>query len=120
MQVDTNPRQMNAVDCGIFCGLQYETFCLHAQRPFKVLPKHRGRRAVVCKGEDPEFLMKSESWFNIADVSLTRTYYRAAAIAYWRLESGVQCRVLNAHWMEARATLERSMIDEMPDETSMW
>lgn len=101
MQVSTNCKQEGAINCGIFCGLQYEVFAMYAQAPFTVRPKYRGTRAILFCGDNLDFLMKQHSWFSEQDVSFTRTFFRAATVAHWKDKSPQECKVVNAHWSEA-------------------
>ena len=120
MQVSSNPKQDGSINCGIFCGLQYEVFARYAQAPFTVRPKYRGTRAMLCSGDHPDFLMKLESWFTEQDVSFTRTFFRAATIAHWRDKSQQTCKVVDAHWTQAIRDLTWEHSGTVPEPNKLW
>lgn len=115
LQVSTQPRQPNGIDCGIYAGLQAEVICSHIQGHVR-----REGGALVCEGDHPRFLEDKSVWHTQNDVFGARLLLRAAAVAFWTGQSPVESHVMEAGWEEARDDLRKGLRTSMPDRDALW
>ena len=119
LQVTSNPKQKDGVNCGLWTGLAAEVFCTNALGRFR-METVNSESVVTCEGENPDFLMKKTSWADAQDVVLARLYGQAAALAYWRWEFPGECPRLESLWPAVLARLRAAMPTVMSQGLALW
>lgn len=119
LQVTSNPKQADGVNCGLWTGLAAEVFCTHAQGRFQVKTVN-SKPVATCDGENPDFLMKETSWADAEDIELARLYGQAATLAYWRWEFPGECPRLESLWPAVQARLRAAMPTVTSQGQALW
>lgn len=98
LQVQGNPSQAGAIECGVFAGIQAEVFCTYADGPFYITGEGHDRQ-VSCGGPRPWFMMQANTWFNQTDVVTLRALALAGTLQEWRTQNQSEsCDVIKTWW----------------------
>lgn len=115
VQVESNPKQEGAVNCGIFAGLQAEVL---SEAVVGRVRMHNG--GLVCDAEDPNVLQRRDIWFSENDVLGARLLCRAAALAFWTAQSPSDDATVKKDLENAEEQLAKAWLTPAPTRDQLW